>query len=281
MRLATIATDSGTRAVKAIEHDGAPALLDLGFPDVRSLLGPPGALAAAATATGGEIYDAATARFAPVVADPGKVVCATHNYPEHLTILGLHRPQFLKLATKFASSLLGPADDIAVPRDAHALEPNVELAVIIGSPVRRASTDEAAAAIAGFTVINDVVDNDFSFEMDQWATGNAWDGSTPIGPYLVTPDELPGGVRPDLGMTTLLDGTPIQSGRTAEALLDPVELVVRVSRLTALAPGDIIATGTPSAPSRTHGEAAHLLPGREVIARIEHLGETHNRILSG
>lgn len=280
MYLATIRLGSTTRAVKRIGDGDAQKLLALDYPDLRALLTDPDGLAAAEAATEGTAYALDTADFAPPVLDPDKVVCVAHNYGDHIKRLGLSLPQHPRLSTKFSSALIGPNDPIVRPTDAHALDCAVELTIIIGKSVRHADDDEAAAAIAGFTVMNDVTDRSLEFQAEEWGLGNIWDRSTPMGPYLVTPDELPGGIAPRTTLSTTIDGTVVQSGDTADLHFDPVHVVRRVSRFMALEPGDVIATGSPSSPAHDHGEAAHLTVGQKIVAAIDGVGACHNTVIA-
>jgi acylpyruvate hydrolase len=122
-----------------------------------------------------------------------------------------------------------------------------DVLVDVGAPVRRARGAAAEHAIAGFTVLNDITCRDWQFRTREWLQGKTWDSSTPVGPYLVTPDELPGGVRPRLDLRLEVDGEVVQSGSTGDLLFDPVALVEYASTIVRLRPGDIIATGTPAA----------------------------------
>ncbi|GAC58292.1 fumarylacetoacetate hydrolase family protein [Gordonia hirsuta DSM 44140 = NBRC 16056] len=267
MYLATIRTGNTTHAVKRVESDSTTDLLDLGYPDLGALLADPQGLAKAAAATDGTRYALDTADFAPPVLDPAKVICVAHNYGEHHRVLGVSVPEAPRLSTKFSSALIGANDPLILPRDAHKMQANVELGIIIGSAVGRGS-DDAAQAIAGFTVINDVADRDLGFEFDAWGTAQIWDRSTPTGPWLVTPDELTGGTAPQLTLTATVDGTQVQSGQTADLHFDPVHVVRHVARFADLQPGDVIATGTPP----HTGDPVYLAAGQTVVTEITGLG---------
>ncbi|MFC0314780.1 fumarylacetoacetate hydrolase family protein [Gordonia phosphorivorans] len=280
MYLATIRLGNTTRAVKRIEKDGQSQLVDLGYADVRALLDDPDGLAKAAAVTDGTAYATDTADFAPPILDPEKVVCVAHNYGEHFKFLGLSVPEHPRLSTKFSSSLIGPNDPIVTPADAHALDAAVELTIVIGKSVRHADDAEAAAAIAGFTVMNDVADRSVAFETDEWALGDVWDRSTPMGPYVVTPDELPGGLKPQVNLSTTIDDTERQSGHSTDLHFDPVHVVRRVSRFMQLSPGDVIATGSPVTPGHRHGADGHLKAGQVVVAAIEGIGECRNTVVA-
>ncbi|MCF6467771.1 fumarylacetoacetate hydrolase family protein [Nonomuraea sp. MG754425] len=274
MKLATIRTPEGTRAVKL--EDGR--LVDLGAEDVGAFLGRAD-WARAAAAASGPAYDVGGADFAPVVPRPSKVICVGHNYTNHIKEMGRELPAYPTLFPKFADTLIGAQDDIVKPRESDALDWEVELAVVIGRPVRRAGEEEAAAAIAGFTVMNDVSVRDWQFRTIEWTQGKIWDSSTPVGPYVVTPDELPGGVRPALTVRTTVDGRVMQEDDTGTLLFDPVHLVRYVSTVVRLNPGDLIATGTPAGVGHARDPKVYLAGGETVVTEVEGVGACVNKVV--
>ena len=274
MKLATLRTGGSTRAVKV---DG-DSLVDLGAADIGAFLARPDWSAAAAAADG-QRYPVEGANLAPVVPRPSKVVCVGLNYRTHIQEMGRDLPEHPTLFAKFADTLIGATDDIARPAETDAFDWEVELAVVIGKPVRRATAARAEAAIAGFTVLNDVTCRDWQFRTREWLAGKNWDSSTPVGPYVVTPDELPGGVRPALDVRLTVDGEVMQSDTTGDLLFDPVALVEYVSTMVRLNPGDIIATGTPGGVGHARTPARYLLGGETVVAEIAGLGRLENRVV--
>ena len=177
--------------------------------------------------------------------------------------------------------MLGANDDIVKPAETDALDWEAELVVVIGTPVRRATRAQAEAAIAGFTVMNDISVRDWQFRTVEWTQGKIWDSSTPIGPYLVTPDELPGGVRPSLGVTTVVDGAVMQRDDTGTLLFDPVQLVEYVSTVIRLNPGDLIATGTPAGVGHAREPRVYLKPGQLVVTTVDGVGSCTNLVVEG
>ncbi|WP_328869575.1 fumarylacetoacetate hydrolase family protein [Streptomyces sp. NBC_00287] len=274
MKLATIRTGGTTRAVR-LDGEG---LVDLGFPDVGALLGQNGWQELAASAAG-TTYPVEGADFAPVVPAPSKVVCVGLNYRNHIQEMGRDLPEHPTLFAKFADCLIGAHDDIVRPDETGKFDWEVELAVVVGSPARRARGAEAEAAIAGFTVLNDITCRDWQFRTREWLQGKMWDSSTPVGPYLVTPDELPGGVRPALDVKLLVDGEVMQSDSTGDLLFDPVDLVEYVSTIVRLNPGDIIATGTPGGVGHARRPERYLLGGETVVTEIQGIGRLENRVV--
>ncbi|KAF5998743.1 fumarylacetoacetate hydrolase family protein [Streptomyces sp. WAC00263] len=277
MKLATLRTDGTTRAVR-LEGD---VLVDLGAPDVGTLLGQDDWAERAAAATGGDAttYALDGAEYAPVVPQPSKVVCVGLNYRNHIQEMGRDLPEHPTLFAKFADALIGAGDDILRPDETDQFDWEVELAVVVGKRVRRARGREAEQAIAGFTVLNDITCRDWQFRTREWLQGKMWDSSTPVGPYLVTPGELPGGVRPALDVRLTVDGEVMQSDTTADLLFDPVALVEYVSTIVRLNPGDIIATGTPGGVGHARNPGRYLLGGETVVAEIDGIGRLENRVV--
>ncbi|MFZ4239327.1 fumarylacetoacetate hydrolase family protein [Streptomyces murinus] len=272
MKLATLRTADGTRAVRL---DGE-VLVDLGYADLGELFAEAD-WRQRATASGAA-YPVAGADFAPVVPHPSKVVCVGHNYTNHIKEMGRDLPQYPTLFPKFAETLLGAGDDIVKPAETDALDWEVELAVVIGRRVRRADERQAADAIAGFTVMNDISARDWQFRTIEWTQGKIWEATTPVGPYVVTPDEV-GGVRPALQVRTVVDGEVRQQDDTGTLLFDPVFLVRYISTVITLRPGDIIATGTPAGVGNARDPKVFLHPGDTVVTEISGLGACVNKVV--
>ncbi|MFF5343667.1 fumarylacetoacetate hydrolase family protein [Streptomyces althioticus] len=275
MKLATLRTADGTRAVRL---DGE-TLVDLGYADLGELFAQDDWRNQAADASG-TTYPVDCADFAPVVPRPSKVVCVGHNYTNHIKEMGRDLPNHPTLFPKFAETLLGANDDIVKPDETDALDWEVELAVVVGKRVRRADERQAADAVAGFTVMNDISARDWQFRTIEWTQGKIWEATTPVGPYVVTPDEV-GGVRPALQVTTTVDGEVMQQDDTGTLLFDPVFLVQYISTVITLNPGDIIATGTPAGVGNARDPKVFLLPGQTVVTEITGLGACVNKVVAG
>jgi 2-keto-4-pentenoate hydratase/2-oxohepta-3-ene-1,7-dioic acid hydratase in catechol pathway len=274
MKLATARIEGTTRAVRV---DG-DTLVDLGHSDLGELLAQADWKEAAASAAG-HSHPAAGVELAPLVPRPSKVVCVGLNYKNHIQEMGRDLPVHPTLFSKFADTLVGATDDILRPDETEAFDWEVELAVVVGTQVRRATTEQAEAAIAGFTVLNDVTCRDWQFRTKEWLQGKNWEATTPVGPYLVTPDELPGGVRPTLDLRLLVDGEVMQADNTSDLLFDPVALVEYVSTMIRLNPGDLIATGTPGGVGHARKPQRYLLGGETVVAEVDRIGRLENRVV--
>jgi len=275
MKLATLRLAGG--ATTAVRVDGE-ALVEVGYADVGAVLADPDGLTAAATASGAA-HDAAGATYATLVPRPSKVVCVGLNYKNHIQEMGRDLPEFPTLFSKYADTLIGATDDIVRPAETQEFDWEVELAVVVGRQVRRASEAEAEAAIAGFTILNDITCRDWQFRTREWLQGKNWDSTTPVGPWLVTPDEV-GGVRPALAVRCEVDGQTMQRDTTGDLLFNPVDLVRYVSTMIRLNPGDLIATGTPGGVGHARKPPVYLRGGELVVTEIEGLGRLENRVVA-
>jgi acylpyruvate hydrolase len=282
MKLATLRINGGTHGgTRAVAQDG-DTLVDLGATDVGAVLATPGwpeRVAAVLLDKDATRYAAASAELATLVPAPSKVVCVGLNYRTHIQEMGRDLPDHPTLFSKFADTLIGARDEIVRPPETDELDWEVELAVVVGSQVRRADQAQAEAAIAGFTVLNDITCRDWQFRTREWLQGKNWEATTPVGPFLVTPDELPGGVRPELGVRLSVDGELMQSDTTADLLFDPVALVQYVSTMVRLNPCDLIATGTPGGVGHARNPKRYLVGGETVVAEIDGIGRLENVVV--
>jgi acylpyruvate hydrolase len=274
MRLATVRTADGTRAAR-LEGD---RLLLLRAPDVGVLLvttNPASRLdTVMALETTGEIAFT-DASFAPLVPHPEKIFCVGLNYRAHILEMSRELPGYPTLFAKFASGLIGAHDDLVLPSVSKAVDWEVELGVVIGRRIRRATLEQAHDAIAGFTVVNDISMRDWQARTTQYLQGKAFDASTPVGPVLVTGDEIGDAV--DLEVRCELDGIVMQRGRTSDLLFGPTAVVSYISQFATLSPGDLISTGTPGGVGTGRDPQVFLEPGQVLTTAIEGIGSCVNR----
>jgi len=274
MRLATVRTADGTRAAR-LEGD---RLLLLRAPDVGVLLvstSPASRLdTVMALESTGEIAFT-DASFAPLVPHPEKIFCVGLNYRAHILEMSRELPDYPTLFAKFASGLIGAHDDLVLPLVSKAVDWEVELGVVIGRRIRRATLEQAHDAIAGFTVVNDISMRDWQARTTQYLQGKAFDASTPVGPVLVTGDEIGDAV--DLEVRCELDGIVMQRGRTSDLLFGPTAVVSYISQFATLSPGDLISTGTPGGVGTGRDPQVFLEPGQVLTTAIEGIGSCVNR----
>lgn len=275
MRLATLRRDGGTVAVRI---DDAGAVEIPGYSDVGALLADPEWAVVAARAAGRALplADIPSDGWAPVVPQPRKIVCVGVNYRAHIAEMGREVPEFPTLFTKYPEALIGADDPIVVPSyAADAIDWEAELALVIGSRVRRASEEEAAAAIAGYTVLNDVSLRDWQNRTLQWLPGKSFESTNPVGPVLVTPDEL----APNARITTEVDGELMQDGRVDDLVFGPAAIVAYISQIFTLDPGDLVSTGTPGGVGHARTPPRYLADGSVVTTSIEGIGTLSNRVV--
>ena len=263
MRLATIRTAVGTRAVR-VDADTA---VETGEADLRALLSRED-WAAHAAAAAGPTHPVEGLDYAPLVPSPEKIICVGLNYRDHVLEMGNQLPEYPTVFAKFAPALVGAYDDIELPTISEKVDYEAELTLVIGRPVRDADDAAAAAAIAGYTILNDVSMRDFQNRTKQFLQGKTFEHSTPLGPVLVTPDELPAG---GWAISSSLDGEVMQDSSTDQLVFGAVELVKYLSAILTLNPGDVIATGTPEG-------VGPIVDGESVSITIEGIGTLTNPV---
>lgn len=273
------ATSGVKRSTRAVRLDDESSATDLGADTLEEFLAQDGWWDAALRADGVQ-HLLAEAAYAPLLTRPGKIVCVGRNYASHIREMGDRIPEHPTLFAKFADALIGADDDIWLPPESHQVDWECELAVVMGRRVRRPGTAEAAAAIAGFAVLNDISMRDWQNRTRMWLQGKTWEHSTPFGPWLVTPEELAGGPRPALDVRCTVDGEVMQADNTADMVFDPVALVQYVATIVTLHPGDVIASGTSGGVGHARTPPRYLAPGSHIVTEIAGLGRCENRAVA-
>lgn len=214
----------------------------------------------------------------PPLSNPGKIVAIGRNYADHANETGVAPFEKPRIISKFASSLRGHRTIVERPAGIEKFDFEVELAVVIGEPAHRVSRQQAARHIAGYTVINDLSAREFQFDFNpaQTTYAKSGEGFAPMGPWLVTPDEIRDPAA--LDVTLHLNGELMQSGNTRD-LLFPVDVLIEyVSQYCVLEPGDIIATGTPSGIGAFRDPPRYLQPGDRLRLAVSEVGELEHSI---
>ncbi len=279
-RVIDLAAAHSARLAAAGQPDPLPAgtLSSL----LRLLQGGPEALQAARAAAdwpGAHAYSRplASVKLAPVIPDPAKIICIGLNYADHCREQHVEPPPNPVLFAKFATCLIGPGDAIRWPEGAsEQVDYEAELAVVIGQRAWNVPQADALSVIAGYTIANDISARDVQFADKQWVRGKSFDTFCPLGPYLVTPDEV--GDAQTLGIRCRVNGQLMQDSNTLEMIFKVPELIAFITRTTTLLPGDVICTGTPHGVGVFRDPQIFLKPGDVVEVEIDRLGSLRNPV---
>lgn len=221
----------------------------------------------------------ADARIGPCVGNVGKIVCIGLNFSDHAEESGMEVPEEPVLFMKATSSINGPYDEVVLPRDEAKADWEIELGVVIGKPAKYVEVEDARSHIAGYCVVNDLSAREAQLEgTGQWVKGKSADTFAPIGPWLVTKDEVPD---PQvLDMWLAIDGHRYQDGNTRTMIFGVDALVSYVSRFMSLQPGDIISTGTPPGVGLGLDPPVWLQPGNVITLGISGLGQQRQKVVA-
>jgi acylpyruvate hydrolase len=200
------------------------------------------------------------------------------NYKAHVDEGVYDAPEYPVLFSKFADTLIAAGAPIVAPPESEAVDFEAELAFVVGRPVRRVSGEAALDAVAGYTIANDVTMRDFQYRTHQWLPGKNWASSTPLGPYLVTPDEV--GDPHALDISLSLNGERMQSGNTRQFIFDIPAIIGAISEFVPLSPGDVVLTGTPSGVGYRREPKVLLGDGDRVVIEIERVGRLENPVVA-
>jgi acylpyruvate hydrolase len=283
VRLATIITPNGPRLHVKTDDGGyadiAAATGDERHTDATTFLqtGQAGMEAAAALRATTGRSDIEEKDFGPAVPRPGWVWCLGLNYSEHALEGGREVPTWPDTFTRSPDTVTGPYANLTKPALTSRFDYEGELGIVIGQGGRYIPASKAIDAIAGFTVLNDASARDWQRAGTQWTPGKNFDGTMPIGPEIVTPDELDVA---DLELTTTLNGQVMQHARTSQMLVDVPSTVEFFSSFATLRPGDVIATGTPGGVGFARTPPVWLNPGDVIEISIEGIGAIRNHVVA-
>lgn len=214
--------------------------------------------------------------WGPCVTKPHKIICVGLNYRRHADETNAHYPEVPILFNKFDNALTGHKSEIPVPKVTDMLDYEVELGIVIGEKAKNVKEEEALDYVFGYCAVNDLSARDLQMRTHQWLLGKSCDKFSPIGPYLVTSDEV--GNPNDLALKTYVNGELRQDSHTSDMIFSCAEIVSYISRHMTLEPGDIILTGTPEGVVLGYPEEkqVYIKPGDEVTVEIEKLGSLTN-----
>jgi 2,4-didehydro-3-deoxy-L-rhamnonate hydrolase len=210
---------------------------------------------------------------------PGKIICVGLNYRDHAEEQGAALPEAPLLFAKWQNTLIGPGEAIVIPPVVTKCDYEAELGVVIGEPVRDVSAENALEAVAGYVCVNDVSARDLQFADGQWTRGKSPDTFCPVGPALVSRDDI---ADPQaLPIRAILNGQTVQESTTANMIFGVAAVIAYVTRTITLEPGDLIATGTPAGVGAFRDPPLFMRPGDEITIEIEGIGSLTNPVVAG
>jgi 2-keto-4-pentenoate hydratase/2-oxohepta-3-ene-1,7-dioic acid hydratase in catechol pathway len=225
------------------------------------------------------LVDEASVTLGPAVPNPGKIVCVGLNYRKHAEETGAAIPTSPVLFSKFLNTIAAPDEDVPLTDAATQYDYEVELAVVMGATAKNVSAAEALNAVFGYATANDLSARELQTRTSQWLLGKTMDKFMPIGPYLVTADEV--GNPQKLAIRTWLNGELRQNSNTDDMIFPVAELIAYISRHFTLDPGDVIITGTPEGVILGMAEKRWMVPDDVVEVEVEGLGKLRNRMIAG
>jgi 2-keto-4-pentenoate hydratase/2-oxohepta-3-ene-1,7-dioic acid hydratase in catechol pathway len=217
-------------------------------------------------------------RLTAPIARPPKFLAIGLNYADHANESGMARPDFPVFFNKQSTCVVGPGEAVHVPRASAVVDYEGELGIVIGRRCRHVSAADAVGVVAGYTIVNDVTVRDWQFKAPTWTLGKSFDTHGPIGPWIVTTDELPD--PHSLQLRTFVNGELLQDANTKEMLFNCWEQIETLSTACTLEPGDVIATGTPAGIGFTRQPPVLLKPGDTVRVEIEGIGILENPVIA-
>ena len=216
-------------------------------------------------------------RIGSCINKPGKFVAIGLNYSDHAAETGVKPPSEPIVFMKATSCIVGPNDDVIIPKNSKKTDWEVEIAFVVGKETKYISEKDAPNHIFGYCIVNDISEREFQIEkMGQWVKGKSADTFGPIGPYLVTSDEIPNVHQLNLNLN--LNNQEMQKGNTNKMIFNINFILSYLSNFMSLQPGDIVTTGTPPGVGMAKKPPLYLKPGDEMHLKIDHLGEQHQKV---
>jgi 2-keto-4-pentenoate hydratase/2-oxohepta-3-ene-1,7-dioic acid hydratase in catechol pathway len=273
---------SGHQHAGVLANDSAVSLKAAGFDTMNAVLNGGTAAQAKISAflanppAGAAFPQSAVRLRAPFM--PGKIICVGLNYRDHAIEAKMEVPTRPTIFSKYLNTVIGPGDDIVIPKNTAKPDYEAEFAFVIGRKARHVKAADWKDCVFGYTNVNDVSARDVQLAVSQWIMGKSFDTFCPIGPWLVTADEI---ADPhNLSISLTINGETLQNSNTKELIFRIPELVEFLSSIMTLDPGDIVSTGTPSGVGFSYNPPRWLKPGDDVVVKVEGLGELRNRCVA-
>ncbi len=228
----------------------------------------------AETGAEGTMFPLASVKLLAPIPRPPKIICIGLNYRDHAIESKMEIPKTPVVFSKYPSTVIATGDNIVLPKNSTKPDYEAELAVVIGKNGRYIKAADWEEYVFGYTILNDVSARDFQMATSQWMIGKTFDTFAPMGPYLVTADEV--GDAHNLNISLSIDGETLQNSNTRELIFRIPQLIEYLSSVFTLEPGDVISTGTPSGVGLSFNPPRWLRPGNMVTVKIDGLGELTN-----
>lgn len=231
-----------------------------------------------APSLGGPVYDLASVSLMAPIPRPPKLICVGLNYRDHAAETKMEIPKVPTIFNKFPNVVIGPGDPIVLPKVSERPDYEAEFAFVIGAGGRHIPASRAMQHVFGYTIVNDVSARDFQMATSQWLMGKTFDTFAPMGPWLVTADEIADPHQLDISLE--IGGETLQHSNTRELIFKIPELIEHLSTVVTLESGDVVSTGTPAGVGFARKPPRFLRPGDEVVIRVEGLGELRNPVIA-
>ncbi len=271
--------DNQTAVPGVLRDDHIVPLRDAGFPSILSVIeGGHAALTRVREALAGDAIPLRGVKLHAPIPRPPKIICVGLNYRDHAIESKMEIPAVPTIFTKFPTAVIGSGQGIVLPAKSAKPDYEAEFAFVIGKGGRHLSGDNWQDHVFGYMNLNDVSARDYQLATSQWTIGKTFDTFAPMGPYLVTADEVPDPHNLDISIT--VNGDVLQHSNTRELIFNIPALIEYLSSVFTLEPGDVISTGTPSGVGFSYDPPKWLKAGDEVVVRVEGLGELRNPVVA-
>jgi len=283
MRLVTFEADGKTRPGVLTESNGIFDLTAAGFESMLDVieaaaLEPKKIQSLVAASTPDTAYSLGTVKLLAPIPKPRKLICVGLNYRDHAAETGSEIPDVPTIFNKFATAVIGPGDEIVLPKVSKKPDYEAEFAFVIGKGGRHIKAENWAKHIFGYTIVNDVTGRDYQRATTQWLMGKTFDTFAPMGPWIVTADAIQDPHNLDISLE--INGETLQKSNTRELIFKIPDLLVFLSSVFTLEPGDIVSTGTPAGVGVARNPPRFLQPGDDVVVKIPAIGELRNPVVA-
>jgi 2-keto-4-pentenoate hydratase/2-oxohepta-3-ene-1,7-dioic acid hydratase in catechol pathway len=283
MRFVTFAAGGATKPGVISDVDAVLDLSTIGFSSILQLIeaGPDALDKAAAFADQSPAsarHKLSDVKLCAPIPRPRKLICVGLNYRDHAAETSAEIPKVPTIFNKFATAVIGPGDNIVLPRVSKAPDYEAEFAFVISRGGRHIEADDWRNHVFGYTIVNDVTARDYQRQTSQWLMGKTFDTFAPMGPWIVTADEVPDPHNVDIRME--INGEVLQDSNTRELIFKIPDLIAFLSSVFTLEPGDIVSTGTPAGVGFVRKPPRFLRSGDDVIVMIPAIGELRNPVVA-